>query len=504
MRKMKFAAITMTLAALLITSCNKDSSESSGTSEQIIYEEPVYENYDNSLYSANVDNEGYSLIDIYGLNDFHGALARNEDEKYPGITRLNKYLLDQREQNKGGTVFIASGDMWQGSADSNISRGKIVNETMNYMGFEAMALGNHEFDWSIEQIEINRADALFPYLGSNIIYKDNGERVDFVDDSPLIERDGVKIGIIGTMGSDLEDTIQTSLIENIEFDLMTSYVEEEAASLRAQGADIVILATHDSWIESALRPERGDLLDNKTIDAVFAGHQHVYDKHTRNDIPILQTNAYGRAVMHVQFRYNKTTKDLQVGSYDVVQNIFEMDLAEDKITQDIYNYYYQEFAIDEIKNEVVGNLINRDLNRSAIARLAVQVMHDAYAEDDVIGAFHNINGGVRVENMVQGPVTYGQIYQAFPFDNEIYIVRLMGRRLKGLMSTGGNYAYYFSIDYNDVEDYEYYHVATISFIYEMDDSPVSNTNFDNKRTFTRDLIADYFRAEQNVDGRNYY
>ncbi|HZJ89860.1 MAG TPA: metallophosphoesterase [Bacilli bacterium] len=503
MRKMKFAAITMTLAALLITSC-KNSSDSSASSGPTIYEEPVYERYDDSQYAANVDSEGYSLIDIYGLNDFHGALARNEDEQYPGIARLNKYLLNEREQNKGGTVFIASGDMWQGSAESNISRGKIVNETMNYMGFEAMALGNHEFDWSIEQIEINRAEALFPYLGSNIIYEDSRERVDFVDDSPLIERDGVKIGIIGTMGSDLEDTIQTSLIENIEFDLMTSYVEEEAASLRAQGADIVILATHDSWVESSLRPERLDLLNNKTIDAVFGGHQHVYDKHERNGIPILQTNAYGRAVMHVQFRYNKTTKDLQVGTYDVVEDIFTMDLGEDKITQDIYNYYYQEFAIDEIKNEVVGNLINRDLNRSAIARLAVKVMHDAYEKDNVVGAFHNINGGVRVEKMVQGPVTYGQIYQAFPFDNEIYIVRLIGVRLKGLMSFAGNFAYHFSIDYNDVEDFEYYYVATISFIYEMDGSPVSGTQFENKGTFTRDLIADYFRAAQNVDGNEYY
>ena len=109
MKKIKILAITLTLAALLVTSCDNSSTESStrdsstelstSDSEQIIYEKPVYDEYDNSLYEANVDSEGYSLIDVYGLNDFHGALARNEVGGYPGIPRRNKYLLNQREHH---------------------------------------------------------------------------------------------------------------------------------------------------------------------------------------------------------------------------------------------------------------------------------------------------------------------------------------------------------------------------------------------------------------------
>lgn len=490
-KKLTFFLLTFT--ALSLASCKKTK-----------YEKPVYTKYDDSLYKANVDNEGYTVIDIFGLNDFHGALARDEEAKHPGISRLNTLLLNKREENKGGTVFIASGDMWQGSADSNLTRGKIVNETMNYMGFEAMTLGNHEFDWSIAQIEANHAEAEFPYLGSNIVYKDSGERVSFVDDSPLIERDGVKIGIIGTMGSDLENTVQSNLIDGIEFDLVTTYVEDEAASLRAQGADIVVLSAHDSWVSSALRPERSILLDNNVIDAVFAGHQHVYDKQLVNGIPILQTNAYGRGVMHTQFRFDKDTKELKLGTHDVIENIFDMELTEETVTKQIYNYYYQEFKIDDIKNEVVGTLRNRELDRMAIAKLAVQVMHDSYQDEGVVGAYHNINGGVRVEKMPKGKITYGQIYQAFPFDNEIYIVRITGLRLKGLMAAGGNHAYYFSIKPEEIQDGTFYKVATISFIYEQSGSSVGGEPYTNQWTYTRDLIADYFRTNKKVDGNKYY
>ncbi len=465
---------------------------------------PEYEPYNHSAYSANVDSEGYTLIDIYGLNDFHGALERDEESKYPGIARLNNFLLNKRSENKGGSIFIASGDMWQGSADSNLSRGKIVNETMNYMGFEAMALGNHEFDWSIDEIIANKAEANFPYLGSNIIYKDSGETVDFVDESPLIERDGVKIGVVGTMGSTLEDTIQSSLIADIEFDVTTSYVVEEAAALRDRGADIVILATHDTWTANNLRTEHLDLIDDRVIDAVFSGHQHVYDKQLRDDlIPVLQTNAYGRGVMHVQFGFNKDTKKLIVKTHDVIENIYDMNLAEDEVTKQLLDYYRQEFEIDKLKDEVVGRLVNADLDRRGIARLAVHVMHDAYKDEDVVAALHNINGGVRVEQMNKGKITYGQIYQAFPFDNEIYIVSILGRQLLGLMTNPSNYATHFSIEQKDVVGLDYYKVATISFIQELDGSPVYGAEFENKFVYTRDLIAQHFRDNKKIDGNLY-
>lgn len=480
--------ILLTLLSATLVSCNK-----------IPVGDPEFTPYNDAEHQAIVDNEGFTIIDFYGLNDYHGALVSDVDGNMPGIGMLNTFLNNERKKNPGGTVLIANGDMWQGSADSNITYGKIVNQTLNYMGFAALTLGNHEFDWGIPRIAANKEYSNFPYLGANIVLKETGENPDFIDQSPLIERDGVKIGIIGTMGSDLINTIQSSLVESIQFDPITTYVKDEATRLREAGANLILLAAHDTWVNN-LTPERQTLLDEKVVDAVFTGHQHYLDENLVNGIPILQTRGRGRDVMHARLGFNKTTKEVKYISSEVVKDIARMGLAKDKTSEMIYDHYYRQFEIGKIKNEVLGTIKNSDMSTSAVAKFAVEVMTKAYPE--AVGAFHNVNGGIRAE-FKAGKLTYGAVYNAFPFDNEIYVVEIRGSRLIGLMAGGGNYAYYFTIAANEVIETEYYKIVTISFVYELSDSPVRGLDYENKFTYPRDLIADYMREHKSIDGSKY-
>lgn len=481
------------LLAIVLISCNRH------TSSEPISVPLTYDVYQDEEYSAVVDEEGFTLIDFYGLNDYHGALEYNVEDRMPGIARLNQFLKTERDKNPGGTVLIANGDMWQGSADSNMTRGKIVNHALNHMGFAALTLGNHEFDWGIDLIKANKLDSNFPYLGSNIIDKESREVIDFVDPSPLIERDGVKIGIIGTMGSDLKTTIQTSYVEDLEFDILTTYVESEAARLREAGANLIMLAAHDTWV-SNLTPDRRSLVDEKIVDVVFTGHQHALDKQLVNGVPILQTRGRGRDVMHAQLGYNKLTQEVKLVSSDVIENIHEKELIEDEVSAYIYNYFYEQYGIEAIKNEVLGTLINKDMTRSSVAKLVVEAMTKAYPT--AVGALHNVNGGIRAEFSV-GDITYNDVYSAFPFDNELYLITLSGRRLQSLMSAGGNFAYFFTLGYEDVDPSAMYQVVTISFVYELNGSPVSGLPYENMFTYPRDIVADFIRVNEVIDGNQY-
>lgn len=479
--------ILIPLVAMLLAGCNSTPKEL------------VYDTYDDSLYTARVDNEGYTIIDFFALNDFHGALENDTDGNMPGIGKLNTFLKTERDKNPGGTVLIANGDMWQGTADSNMTNGEIINHTLNHMGFAALNLGNHEFDWGIDRIISNKEHSNFPYLGANIVDKGTTNVVDFVDESPLIERDGVKIGIIGTMGSDLENTIQASLIKDIEFDVLTSYVVTESARLKEAGANIIALAAHDTWI-SNVTPDRHSLVEDGVVDVVFTGHQHALDEQNINGVPILQTRGRGRDVMHVQFGYNKLTEDLKVVDADVIEDIQDLELEKDKVSEDIYKYFYDTYGIGKIKNEVLGKLINRDMNEQSVANLVVEVMTKAYPE--TVGAFHNVNGGIRAQ-FKKGKLTYNHVYSAFPFDNELYIVTMSGNRLLALMQTSGNYAFHFNIDKADVNTSEMYKVVTISFLYEINGSPVSGLPYENMFTYPRDILADYIRTTKTIDGSKY-
>lgn len=484
---MKKLTLFLLLSSLVVSGC---------TNKTVV----LYETYDDTKYKAVVDEEGFTLIDFYGLNDFHGAIVRSEEDNMPGLAAINGFLNSKRKENPGGTVFIANGDMWQGSAESNMSKGKIVNESLNYMGFAALTLGNHEFDWGVDLIKTNKKTSNFPYLGANIIIEETKETPDYIDASPLIERDGVKIGVIGAMGSELINTIQASHVAGLKFDIMTEYVKSEAARLRGLGADLVFLGAHDTWVGSSLSPDREALVSEKIVDLVFTGHQHYLDEKEVNGVPILQTRGRGRDIMHARLGFNKETKEVKAIHYEVIRSLVDLEIEEDATTNKIVDYYVKKLKINETKNEVVGKLINEDMSRSMVAKFVVEVMTKSY--DDAVGSLHNINGGIRAELKV-GNITYGDIYSAFPFDNEMYLITLSGRRLKALMEGGGNFAYYFTIAYADVADFDDYKVVTTNFVYELNGSPVTGLDYENMFTYPRDLVATYLRTHKTIDGSLY-
>lgn len=177
----------------------------------------------------------FDYIDIYELSDFHGAVnfEAGSSETKLGLTRLSQYLLDKREENKGGTVVISGGDMWQGSADSNLTRGYVVTHSMNYMGFDTMTLGNHEFDWTDEWIKKNKSISDFEYLCANLVDTKTNEMPSFVAPSKIVTRGDYKIGIIGTIGH-VEYSIIPSAIANYKFLDEAPVAAAEAKRLKEQ------------------------------------------------------------------------------------------------------------------------------------------------------------------------------------------------------------------------------------------------------------------------------
>ena len=77
-------------------------------------------------------------ITIYALNDFHGAYE--ETSSAAGMSRIGNYLINKKTQNPDNTFVISSGDMWQGTADSNLNKGKLITECMNAIGFDSMTI----------------------------------------------------------------------------------------------------------------------------------------------------------------------------------------------------------------------------------------------------------------------------------------------------------------------------------------------------------------------------
>ena len=466
--------------------------------EKLHIDLPDYPTYNQGSPKA---DGNYDVLDFYEVSDFHGAVDFREssDLAYPGLARMATYFNTKRAENEGGTVILSSGDMFQGSADSNSTRGFMVNYCMNYMGFDAMAIGNHEFDWTDTWIRKNANLSYntrkIPYLGINIIDKRTEQLPDFCTESTVVERGDYKIGIIGAIGSTLESSILYSCVENYEFVDEKLLIESEAQRLRTAGCDVVVLIEHQGV---------GDIPSVAGVDAIFGGHAHSNEKTSKEidgrHIPVLATKNFGRGIAHIQLKIDRNSKDVVTGETDVktFSNADKTGIAENAGIKAIMDQYAP--SINSIKNIELGtaeddlslyfplkNICVKSMYDSATASLSKALAdHEEGVENlPLIASFHNVRGGIR-EDIKAGTITYGSVYASFPFDNEIVLIKAKGSLINNKMTSLSGFGCYRTVNSSaDIDPDEYYYIVTTDFLALSEDG-FNGTNF--KTLTDADLI----------------
>lgn len=455
----------------------------------------------------------YDYLDIYEISDFHGAVnfEAGDDDTKIGLTRLSQYLLDKRTINPGGTVLISGGDMWQGSADSNLTRGYVVTHSMNYMGFDSMTLGNHEFDWTDEWIKKNKGISDFEYLCANLVSKSDSKMPDFVKRSKIIERGGYKIGIIGTIGH-VEYSIIPSAIENYKFNSDTEEATKEAKYLKEdQKCDVVIWSDHfggDSMAKNI-----------QYVDAYFAGHSHVaYDNETVP--PCLATQDYGVDLAHVEIKINKTTKAVEcnrtnTGIIDFYKQGISLGNKEDPNVKSIVDQYAAH--TNEVKAIQIGstngdlkldnelaNICVKSIANEANTYIKDNKLEETLGTNNVIASFHNKKGGVRAD-IGKGTITYGNVYTSFPFDNQIVLVPILGKQAKTKFNSTdmNSLAIYHTFEnFADLEVEKTYYYATTDYIAQSRLN-LKDSEYISTYIFVRDVVAQFIKNEGSIDAAKF-
>ena len=425
---------------------------------------------------------GKKYVDFYGINDTHGAaeyyINPDSDTYQIGITRLSDYYQQQAKANPDGSVILSSGDMWQGSADSNLTKGAVMVNWMNLVGFEAMAIGNHEFDWGVTQIAENSRLANFPFLGINI-EDTNGQRPSWAIPSKTIYRQGVKIGIVGAIGN-VESSIATASLGGYSFvNAYPSMVSAEAARLRNEGCRAVVVLVHNGSFDTA---------SCHNVDAVFEGHTHQSNFEIDScGIPHVQCYANGSMVQHLRFELTENgfvfLSQNSIGTSDVTW------LSEEPMTAEVYRYYLAQ--TEAIKTEVVGHT-NNGYGKDAIgaigAKALLAYMKWAFPSYHIVAALIN-SGGVR-QTISAGDITFGEIYATFPFDNENHLCSAAGNTLRKMMTSG----FYCQSDLSlaNINDSTVYYFITLS--YSSEGYYSSSLTIEQRDTyFLRNIVGDYFR-----------
>lgn len=453
------------------------------------------------------------VIDFYNINDLHGKIT--DGDGHPGVDELTTYLSKMRFQDDH-VVLLSSGDMWQGAAESNMTRGLMVTDWMNTVGFTAMTLGNHEFDWGEAAIEENAQLAEFPLLAINIYDRETDERVSYCEASTLVEFEGVQVGIIGAMG-DCYNSIAVDKTEGVYFlveEDLTRLVMAESDRLREAGADIIVYVIHDGYGESGsaspthkgagtFSPYYDIALSDGYVDLVFEAHTHqrymLLDDH---GVYHLQGGGDNRGITHVELEYNTALDILTVSEADLLPTGEYALMDPDPVVETLLEKYEEQIAPARETLGKAGRRWSKNEIRQLVAELyyeaGVAKWGDAY---DIVlgGGFISCRAPGEIP---PGDVQYALLQGILPFDNELRLCSISGRDLREKFFETDHSSYFIAYgDYgasvrNNIDPDATYYIVTDTYSSLYGPNNITEIADYDEGIYARDLIADYIR-----DGR---
>ena len=433
-------------------------------------------------------------FDFIGVNDLHGKLADTDTNE--GVDELSTYIKQARKVNEN-TVVLSSGDMWQGTSESNLTKGKIITEWMNEMDFASMTLGNHEYDWGEDYILENYELAEFPFLAINIYDNDTNKLVEYCQPSVMVEKNGIQIGIIGAIGN-CYSSISGEQSSGFYFktgSALTALVKAEADKLRSQGADFIVYSLHDD------HGEYDNSLSNGYVDLVFEGHTHQnYVSKDSKGVYHLQGGGDNDGISTAEIKINSVTGSYVVSKAEFISTSMYKNLADDPIVNTLMAKYAEEISQ---ANRVLG--YNEKYRESSeilqkCADLYYQVGMERWGDTYDIALGGGFMSARSPYNLAMGTVTYGDLQNILPFDNQLVLCSIKGYNLRSKFFETSNSRYYISYgDYGasikgNIDSNATYYVVTDTYSSTYSSNGLTEIARYDANVFARDLLADYIEA----------
>ena len=497
MKKKRIALLPILLCLVLTTGCQiLPGGSTGGTQNSTPIELPPEEHTDTDGNGICDDcNQSVVVsVDFYAVNDLHGKFLKSDSQ--PGVGGLTTYLKEAKASQEN-TILLSSGDMWQGSSESNLTSGQIINDWMSEMDFVSMTLGNHEFDWGTSYIAQNAEIYDFPFLAINVYEKATNQRAPYCQPSIMVETGGAKIGIIGAVG-DCYSSISSDKVQDVYFKTdseLTALVKAEANRLRAEGADCIVFSVHDGEEEYDVS------LSDGYVDLVFEGHTHSrYVNQDSKGVYHLQGGGENKNVSHAKIEVNIANNSVQTKTAENIANSVYGNKAEDPIVETLSVKYADAIAKGY---EVLGyNKQYRD--DSELEALVAQLYLEKGLER--WGNQYNIvlgGGFLRTRspyNLKAGNIYYSDVLSLFPFNNQIVLCSISGYKLKNqfIQTTNSDYycAYtsYGNSIKGSINTNATYYVVVDTYTLQYAYNGLTEVARLDETTFARDLLADYIKG----------
>jgi 5'-nucleotidase / UDP-sugar diphosphatase len=412
------------------------------------------------------------LLDIMFSNDIHGGIDVAEatfmNPDFPPILggggSAAAYINSTRKASDGqnrDNLLLDAGDFFQGHPVGSVTKGRAVIEYMNMIGYDALTIGNHEFDIGEDEMSQTVRTADFPILSCNLIDKRTGRPPSYVKPFVIIEKMGIKFGIVGLTTTDTQQMAFPENIRNVEFVSNKKALLEWIPQVKAAGADIVIVLGHmglpydpQPAYDERYADDRENTPDDQRrwgydsqeiahevpgIDLLIGGHMHKgFQKPWEDPIThtlVIQGYAYGTNIGHIILKIDPRTKSLtgwdNPAEDGMLMTLFQEEFVPDPVIADTIRARQQE--AEQGMDEVIGYAsIFLSREGDGVQSYIGNTITDAIrAQSKADFAFLNL-GGIRGE-IKMGPITYRDVFNVQPFDNMLVTFEADGAFLKQII-----------------------------------------------------------------------
>jgi len=392
---------------------------------------------------------------IVHSNDIHGRAwpFLREDGKWVGgyaaQARLISEIRKEAEEKNAALLVLSAGDVNTGVPESDFSEARPDFESMKAIGYDAMVVGNHDFDHGVDLLLKQLSWVKFPFLAANIKLKSTKQPL-FPSDL-MIARQGIHFGVLGVTTDQLSRLILSEHANQLLVENGIEAASRIAKKLKREGGEVLIALSHLGISQSGLSIHRHIPNDDRQLaqkapelDLIVGGHSHTFIKEglKEGNALIVQSGYRGDYVGRVDLLWDKQKKQILTRKAQLVEvdPADGEDLEIKKLVLPYKEKYEKELGVPvfESKRVILGQ---RNQTHNLEIPLGNLVCDALRGETQTDIAFFN-SGGIR-SSLPAGTVLRRDVLEAFPFKNRVSTGIVKGRHLVELLNDGlheGNYA----------------------------------------------------------------
>ncbi len=374
-----------------------------------------------------------TTLRIISTNDFHGGFEARPDGnlgRRGGAAQFAAVIRQLERECSGActSVLLDGGDLFQGTPASNLAFGRPVIALYNALGYAATAIGNHDLDWGQDTLRARMRDAKFGMFAANVTDA-NGWPVPWIRPDTIVERGGLKLGIIGLALHSTPTVTKASNLEGLRFLPAPPVVTERARLLRARGATLVIVVAHAGAVcDTSCRGDMAELAQQTagSIDAIVGGHAHTEFASVINGVPVMRGRSSGRGIAVVDLPVSRADRKavaprLRFVTTDAIAPEADIQRIVDDAVRPVAEFAQRPVA-------TVAEDLRRVGPQYPLGNFIADAQREAAGTDIAVMN----NGGIRA-NLLAGAVTYGALFEVSPFGNILVRMTASGTAVRAYM-----------------------------------------------------------------------